>query len=148
MIEQILKLDGSKMIRSTIDHIVEIIEEKFEGTPFKVVHKTTDKNDIRILQNPAMMIAIQKGGMLKVSFHVAVRSDVVFQIITKLKEIEEVKNVDLNVFYYDVKQMKMFYGVEAEEKMLADLKYAIINEFMIEQTQLMMLKNMKLPYVC
>jgi hypothetical protein len=67
----------------------------------------------------------------------------------KMKEIKEIKSLDISsVFYYDVRDFKVYYGSEAEERMLTDLRIAVLNEFMHEQTQLMMLKNMRPPYVC
>ena len=149
MIEQILKLDRSKMIRISSDRIIQLIEEKFKDTPFEIVNKTRDENNIDILQNPMMIISVEKGRIVKISFHVAVRSDVVYQIIMKLKDIEEIKSLDMaTVFYYDIRESKMYYGNEAEHKLLTDLRSAIINDFMHEQTLLMNLKNMKTQYVC
>lgn len=149
MREQILKLDGSKMVRITGDVIVELIEKKFEGTPFEIIHKRTEEGNMYILQSSMMIICVEKGKLVKVSFHVDVRCDVAYRIIMKLKEIEEIKSVDVaNVFYYDPRNSKVYYGIEAEEKMLIDLRVAVLNEFMSEQTELMMLKNLRTPYVC
>jgi hypothetical protein len=152
MIEQTLKQTlnqgRSKMIRITPDRIIQLIEEKFEGTPFEIFNKIKDENNVHILQNPMMIISVEKGRIVKVSFHVAVRSDVAYQIIMRLKDIEEIKILNIaTVFYYNVKESKMYYGNEAEHKLLTDLRFTIINDFMNEQTQLMMLKNMKTPYV-
>jgi hypothetical protein len=148
MREQILKLDGSEMVKITGDSIVHLIEEKFKGTPFEVVHKRKDEN-MYVLQSPMMLICVEKGRSVKVSFHVAVRCDVAYRIVMKLKEIQEIKEVDVaNVFYYDPKESKVYYGLDAEQKMLTDLRVAVLNEFMTEQTELMMLKNMRTPYVC
>jgi len=149
MIEQILKLDGSKMIKISTDRVIDLIEEKFKDTSFEIVHRSEDENNVHILRNPMMIVAVEKDRMVKVSFHVAVRSDIVYQVIMKLKEIKEIKSLDISaVFYYDVRDFKVYYGNEAEQRMLTDLRVAILNEFMHEQTQLMMLKNMRTPYVC
>jgi len=148
MIEQILKLDGSKMVRISADRVVQLIEDKVKGTPFEIIHRVIDKNSLHVLQSSMMVASVDKGGIVKVSFHVAVRSDVVYQLVTRLKEIEEIKSLDISVFYYDPRELKMYYGSDAEQKMLTDLKSAIIGQFMFDQTELMMLKNMKVPYVC
>jgi len=146
MIEQILKLDGSKMVRISTDLVIDLIEDKFKGTSFEIVHRKKDENNVHILQNPMMIVAVEKGGIVKVSFHVAVRSDIAYQTIMKFKEIKEIKSLNISpVFYYDVRDFKVYYGNEAEEKLLIDLKTAIISNFMHEQTQLMMLKNMRSP---
>jgi hypothetical protein len=96
-----------------------------------------------------MIVAVEKDKIVKVSFHVAVRSDIAYQVIMKLKEIKEIKSLHVStVFYYDVRDFKVYYGSEAEQRLLTDLRVAILSEFMHEQTELMMLKNMRTPYVC
>jgi hypothetical protein len=148
MLEQILKSDGSKMVRMSNNLVIQLIEEKFKDTPFEIVHRVKDNGDY-ILQNPMMIAVVEKSRTVKVSFHVAVRSDITYQTIMKFKEIKEIKSLNISaVFYYDVRDFKVYYGNEAEEKLLIDLKTAIISNFMHEQTQLMMLKNMRSPYVC
>jgi hypothetical protein len=148
--EQILKLDdGSKMVRITNDQIVQLIKEKFKGTPFEVIHERKDEGSVYILQSAMMIMCVEKSGLVKISFHVAVRCDIAYRIIMELREIVEIKDVEVtNVFYYDERESKLYYGVEAEQKMLADLRVAVLNEFMHEQTELMMLRNMRSPYVC
>ena len=147
MAEQILKSDGCKMSRVTNEYIVQIIKDKFKGTSFEVVHERKGENGVYILQCPMMLICVERNRAVKLSFHVAVRCDVAFRIVKDLEEIVEIKSVDVaNVFYYDEKQSKLYYGVEAEQKMLTDLRFAVLNEFIHEQTELMMLKNMKSPY--
>jgi hypothetical protein len=137
------------MTSLTVNRVIHVIEEKLKGTPFEIMFKTKSEDNIYILHNPMMIISVEKGRLVKVSIHVAVRSDIASRVVMSLKEIEEIKSLDIStVFYYDVKELKMYYGSEAEEKLLMDLKIAIINDFIHEQTQLMMLKNMKVPYVC
>ena len=149
MAEQILKpLDGSKMIRLTTEYIAHLIKDKFKGTAFEVIHERKGENGIHVLQSAMMLICVERGRAVKISFHVAVRCDIAFRIVNDIKGIEEIKSVDVaNVFYYDEKESKIYYGLEAEQKMLVDLRIAVLNEFMHEQTELMMLKNMRSPYV-
>ena len=148
MREQILKLDGSKMVRITSDRVVELIEEKFKGTSFEIIHKKKD-GDKQVLQCSMMLMCVERDKKVKISFHVAVRCDIAYRIIMELREIKEIKDVNVaNVFYYDERESKIYYGLEAEQKMLTDLRVAVLNEFMHEQTELMMLKNMRTPYIC
>jgi len=147
MVEQILKLDGRSEMGKILPQLIQLIERKFEGTSFEILHHRKDEN-VYILQNPMMIVCVEKN-IVKVSFHVAVRSDVAYHIIMKFKEIEGIKSLDVaNVFYYDPKESKVYYGLEAEKKMLTDLKSAVLTEFVHEQAELMMLRNMKSPYVC
>jgi len=149
MIEQTLKSTGSQMVRMTSSYIVSLIEEKFKGSEFEIQHISRGSSGEFILQNSMMIISIDKTKAVKVSFHVAIRFDVAYMLVLKIKEIEQIKDLQMSAaFYYDSKELKVYYGNEAELKMFHELKVKIINDFIHEQTELMLLKNMKLPYMC
>jgi hypothetical protein len=148
MIEQTLKSSRDKMTKTINDQLVEQIKESLQGTLFEIDLTKKDERGI-LLAAPTIVVRIDKTKNVSISFHVTIRSDVAHSIFTKLSEIKSIKKLEMSqAFYYDDKSPKVFYGNEAEEKIIDFMKKIIINDFVNEQTQLIILKNFKTPYVC
>ena len=147
--EQTLKPDGEKMSKSVTDMLVENIKEALQGTLFEIVMVEKDNKGTFVLAAPTIVVRIDRMKHVNVSFHVTIRSDVAHLIFMKLKEIKSIKKLEMTqAFYYDDKSPKVFYGNEAEEKIIDFMKKCIVNDFINEQTQLIILKNFRSPYVC
>lgn len=148
MIEQTLKAATREKMTKITDNLIQLIKDKLKGTMFEINCTSKNENNV-IMYSDFAIIKISKGKGVSVSFHATIRSDIAHTIFLKLKEIKSIKDVDITpAFFYDEKEPKVYYGNEAEEKLVSELRRSFITDFVNEQTQIMILRNFRSPYVC
>lgn len=148
MIEQTLKAKTRDKMTKITDNLIQLIKDKLKGTMFEINRTTKDEKNT-VLYSDLAIIRISKEKAITISFHAIIRSDVAYVIFLKLKEIKSIRKVDIvPAFFYDEKGPKVYYGNDAEERLVNELRRNFINDFVNEQTQIMILRNFRSPYVC